>query len=116
MNRRYFICQLIAVLLLFVNIQACNAETPEEIKAWINQEIPIGSSKTHVVEKLEEKKINHSANYKPELYYNKTKTFNASIQNTKKGVLTKGGIYMEFKFDENEKLVSYKVEEVFTGL
>jgi len=107
---------LFVVLLFFALVQGCNAQTAIEIETWIKQEIPLGSTKTFVVSKLEEKKIEHSANYKPELYYNKSKSFNASIPNTKKGVLTKGGIYMKFNFNEKDELVSFKVEEIFTGL
>ena len=94
---------------------ACPAATPEEVEAWIKKEIPVGSSKDQVVSALEARGIEHSAGYKPELYYNKNKTISAAIRDTTKGVLVTGGVFMEFRFDANDKLRSFSVKEQFTG-
>lgn len=90
--------------------------TIDQIESQIKKEIPIGSSKTQVIAFLESHSYEHSAYYKPELYYEKNKTINASTPRKSYGILTEGKIYMTLMFDQNDKLVNYKVEEILTGL
>jgi hypothetical protein len=98
-----------------VLITSC-APTVGQIESQIKKEIPIGSTKAQVVAYLDSHGYEHSANYKPELYYNKTKTINASVPKKSYGILTEGKIHLTLAFDNNDKLASYKVEEILTGL
>lgn len=98
-----------------VLITSCGP-TVAQVESQIKTEIPIGSTKAQVIAFLDAHGYDHSANYKPELYYNRTKTINASVPKKSYGVLTEGKIYITLVFDNKDKLASYKVEEVFTGL
>jgi len=98
-----------------VLITSC-APTVGQIESQIKKGIPIGSTKDQVVTFLDSRGYEHSANYKPELYYNKTKTINASVPKKSYGILTEGKIHITLVFDNNDKLASYKIEEILTGL
>jgi hypothetical protein len=98
-----------------VLITSC-APTVGQIESQIKKEIPVGSTKAQAVTFLDSHGYKHSANYKPELYYNKTKTINASVPKKSYGILTEGKIHLTLAFDNNDKLASYKVEEILTGL
>lgn len=89
----------------------------KEVTSWIESDLPIGSSKEKVISFCEKKGMEHSAFYKPELYYDKDHSISASIK--KKWnyfLLVEGGVYVVFYFDGNNKLVRYKVDEAYTFL
>jgi len=86
----------------------------KKVTAWIQSEIPIGSTKDEVISFCERKGMGHSAFYKPDIYYEKNHEISASIM--KKWSLIDGGVYVVFYFDEHNKLVRYKVDEAYTFL
>ena len=94
---------------------ACHAATTADVEAWIKKDLPIGSSKEQVISVLDARGIEHSGRYKPELYYDKNKTISAALRDTKKGALVTSGVFIEFRFDAADKLLSYSVKELLTG-
>lgn len=108
---------LVKILFVAIGVLVIGcAPTVSQIESQIKKEIPTGSTKAQVVAFLDSHGYEHSANYKPELYYNKTKTINASVPKKSYGILTEGKIHITLVFDNDNKLANYKVEEILTGL
>ncbi len=105
----------IVFVVVSILITGCTP-TVGQIESQIKKEIPTGSTKTQVIAFLDSHGYEHSAYYKPELYYDKNKTINASVPKKSYGILTEGKIHITLVFDNNDKLASYKVEEILTGL
>jgi len=105
----------IALIPLLLFSAGCSSATVEEVRATLNKDIPIGTHKDNVVKYLESKGISHSANYKPNIYYDKHKEFNASLPKASENPMVKSGIYITFKFDDKNVLIKTTVKEVHTG-
>lgn len=117
-RRRYLIAALVGLPLLgaiAIGVVRSNSVTESDVKLWIASELPIGSPKANVVAFCERHGLTHSATYLPDLYYNKTKSFNASVP-THKAWPLEGGIYVVFQFDSEDKLRQYTTSEQYTFL
>jgi hypothetical protein len=104
---------VIAFVLFGSSVIDVNAK---KVTAWIESEIPTGSTKEEVIRFCVRKGMEHSAFYKPEIYYDKNHTISASIKMKWLLSLLDGGVYVVFYFDENNKLVRYTVNEAYTFL
>jgi hypothetical protein len=90
--------------------------TTTQIRSEIDQHIPIGSSRTRVVEYLDERKIAHS-------YYEASGDRDGNYSNSEIALVPRTGssglvttdIQIVFRFDENMKLASYQVQEINKG-
>lgn len=100
---------------LAVVLTACGYSSPAAVEKKIAAEIPVGSEKNKVVAFLDSNEFEHSGRFRPELYYDKNRTIWASAPQKKYGVFVTGKIHITFKFDQQDQLVSYRVEEVLTG-
>jgi hypothetical protein len=107
---------LVAILLtgVFLVVDYANV-TEREVSSWIEADIPVGVTKDEVIAFLEKRNIDHSAYYRPELNYEKTRTISASVK-SKYTFLVESGVYITFEFDGSDRLESYEVQEVFTFL
>ena len=114
-RRRYVISGIIcAVLAGLIGVRNFSV-SESDVRSWISSDLPVGSAKSKVVAFCDQRGFMHSADYQPDLYYNKTKSFNASIP-TRKAWPLEGGVYVMFQFDNDDKLVSYTVSEAYTFL
>ncbi|MFV1983653.1 MAG: hypothetical protein ACC657_08965 [Thiohalomonadales bacterium] len=104
----------IIILINLLFLSGCGRSI-NDVEEMFNNELPVGTHKNVVVAFLDSQNISHSENYKSKLYYDKHKEFNASIPKEFPWFL-KGGIYITFKFDENDILLKTTIEEVLTGL
>ena len=89
--------------------------TEQEVYSWIEADIPLGSTKDEVIAFCEDRSISHSAYYKSGQYYEKNRTISASVKN-KFSFVVQSGVYINFEFDESDKLISYDAERIFTFL
>ena len=93
----------------------CGYSSPAAVEKQLAAEIPVGSDKDKVIAFLDANEFEHSGRYRPELYYDKNRTISASAPQKKYGLLVTGKIYVTFTFDQQDRLVSYRAEEVLTG-
>jgi len=82
---------------------------PQKIDRQIRAGVPVGSDATEVITFLDSNRIAHFE-YLPQF-----RNLGAIVPNSTIG-LAKSFIYIDFRFDENGKLVLYKVRECFEGL
>ena len=115
----------LALLILLIGglFRYCNpGPTEEEIKSLISKNLPVGSNVQQVRTFLESRQI--SCNYYPnqphgslfdEVEPSKQRVvqgyLTAGIPEVEQGFLTKSGIYMQFYFDKNKRLVDYTVKK-----
>ena len=118
----------ILILALAALYWSCRSgPTKEEVMELINRGLPIGSNIDQVKGFLDNHGIGHS-DYNTSIpygtFYNEVEDskkeaikgyMNASIKDTERGFLTTFGIYMQFYFDENDRLIAYTVKKVGTG-
>ncbi|MFC1771940.1 hypothetical protein ACFL3A_01155 [Pseudomonadota bacterium] len=115
-KRAGVILGLVAILVIGIFFVADYANVTErEVTSWIEADIPIGATKDEVIAFCEKRNIDHSAYYRPELNYEKTRTISASVK-SKYTFLLESGVYITFEFDGSDRLESYEVDEVFTFL
>jgi hypothetical protein len=79
--------------------------TQAEVRSWIQRELSIGSNKENVLAFLQKHRIN----------YSEVDSRIVAGLGSKKGILTRSDIQIEFRLDSQGKLASYVVTEVFTG-
>ena len=82
---------------------------PKGIESKIAQDLPIGSNTASVLHFLDSQNTRHSA------YLAEYHRIYAEIDRSTIGLI-KGHIHIEFNFDDNGKLVSYEVKELFDFL
>ena len=82
---------------------------PQKIDRQIRAGVPVGTNATEVIRFLDS---NHIAHFE---YLPQFRNLGAIIPNSTIGV-AKSFIYIDFRFDENGKLVRYEVSECFEGL
>jgi hypothetical protein len=76
---------------------------PQKIRHLIDEQLPLGSDETRAIAFLDANHIAHSE-YAHHL-------ISAGIDRSSVGLFT-GRIYIEFRFDENGKLETYRVQEI----
>jgi hypothetical protein len=82
---------------------------PKRVEMTIAQELPLGANQDAVLRFLDARHIPHSG------YYSEFRRIYAGIDRSSIGMM-KGHINIEFNFDNEGKLVSYKVQELFDFL
>jgi hypothetical protein len=99
------------ILLSLVTLAGCSRvsdrpnPTQAEVKSWIQKELAIGASKQDVFTFLHNHRIN----------YTEVDSRIVGGMGSKKGVLTRSDIQIEFRFDSDGRLSSYDVKEIVTG-
>lgn len=114
---------LIAVLVTGYGCNTMNNKiTVSTVKSDIQAHLPIGSSKADVIGYLDQQKIPHSWLQKGEVSSDgkivipNSHTEEALIRNVATNGMVRTDIQIDFKFDDNDsKLISYAVREVYTG-
>lgn len=99
---------VLAVVILFVPIRRSEM-TVKQLQALVEKRLPPGSSSAEVESILKEIGLQYSAGIKTK------NVINASLLGTSRSLLVEGSIFAVFTFDESGKLLSYKIDEVFTG-
>jgi hypothetical protein len=107
---------IVFVLSVGILIVGCDYKSPDEIKRNVEISVPIGTSKRDVISFLDKNGFEHSAEYKPKLYYEKNKEISAVAPGKKYGVLTTAKVYIIFRFNEEDRLIEIETREVKTGL
>lgn len=97
------------VLFSAILIHGVHLVDPQKIDRQIRAGVQVGSDATEVIRFLDSNHIAHFE-YVPEF-----RNLGAFIPNNTIG-LTKSMIYIDFRFDENGKLVRYEVHELFEAL
>jgi len=104
----------VASLLSWRFVGRSRATPLEAVRKQLEQATPVGSSRSAVDTYLDSQSIPHS-------YIRDSKSPSeggvelALIRGTSKSLLVRGDIQIRFRFDESERLVSYSVQEGFTG-
>ena len=113
----YRLTVLLMLLTMCFSGSACSTDDATvaakilELETALQKELPIGSSPEKVIRFLQSRAIEHS------VYQNPSPQITGIIRDVKKGLLTSTSVQLEFFFSENDnKLIEYKVSEVFTGL
>ncbi len=99
-----FIFLLIALAAYVHGIQRVDARKLDRL---ISRSLPAGSDKVEVIRFLDSNHISHSE------YFSEYRRIYGSIPKSTIG-LANGNIFIEFRFDENGKLVRYELDEVFS--
>ncbi len=91
--------------------------TPEMVRVRIEHELPLGSSSGKVLLFLDSLKAEHSGPVSSRDYEfpGATRMVAAAIRGFRKGDLLSDGIFMEFHFDDKDKLVGYRVDYSYTA-
>ena len=114
-NQMLNIARAFIIFIVLLAIAGCS-KSAVEVEAMFGNDIPLGTSKANVVSYLDSHGIKHSANYKTEIYYDKTKEIVASMPRTSLNPLVKSEIYIKLKFSREDSLINISVEEINTGL
>jgi hypothetical protein len=104
-KRRILVAFAVTLIVLFLGIciHGVHRVDPRKIERSIEEQLPSGSDKTKVIAFLDANHIAHSAY----LYHN----ISADIDRSTVGLFP-GRIYIEFRFDENDKLKTYRLHEI----
>ncbi len=91
--------------------------TPETVRVRIEHDLPLGSSSGKVLLFLDSLKAEHSGPVASgdHEFPGATRMVAAAIRGFRKGDLLSDGIFMEFHFDDKDKLVGYRVEYSYTA-
>ncbi len=111
-------------LFIFTPVDSCSQHrvTIREMEEAIKRELPLGSSKAQVIAFLDAKRIHHGeiilSKYESEYPDNgvEKRLIFASIPKVRKVLFMEWGIHMSFRFDENDRLIDYRVRLVGSGL
>lgn len=100
---------LVLVIGVSVFVHGIHLVDPATIGNTVSKNLHVGSDKSEVIQFLAAQRIAHSE-YVPEF-----RRIYAGISRSSIGLM-RGHIKIQFDFDENGKLLSYKVQEVFDSL
>jgi hypothetical protein len=81
----------------------------------IRERLPIGTSRTEVEAFLDQKAMPHSYTGESKQFPEYEHTEAAMIRGTSRSWLIRGDTQILFKFDNQDRLIDYKVQEIFTG-
>jgi len=117
--RKRTIMLIIAIGLLFgtLGLWLRSRITPEQVRVRIEHELALGSGSGRVLLFLDSLKAEHSGPVSSRDYQfpGATRMVAAAIRGFRKGDLFSDGIFMEFHFDDRDKLVGYRVEYSYTA-
>jgi len=106
-------------ILAVVACKERNAKTTVDVASVnkdIREHLPIGSSRLDVEAFLDQRQIGHTHIGELKDSPENRHTEIALIRGVSQSLLVRGDIQILFKFDETDsKLISYKIQEVFTG-
>jgi hypothetical protein len=110
-TRRKVVWITLGIVVLFgaILVHGVHRVDPQKIDRQIREGLPVGSDATEVIRFLDS---NHIAHFE---YVPQFRQLGAFIPNSTIG-LTKSQIYVDFRFDENGKLLRYEVHELFEVL
>lgn len=109
-RKTFVLLTLVMVVLFFgILVHGVHRVDPQKIDRQIHENVPLGSDEKDVVRFLDSNHIAHFE-YVPQL-----RQLGAFVPNSTIG-LTKSMIYIDFRFDENNRLVRYEVHEAFETL
>jgi hypothetical protein len=97
------------LLCIVVFVHGIHLVNPKHVEMTIAQGVPLGADQNAVLRFLDAQRIPHSG------YYPEFRRIYAGIDRSSIGMM-KGHINIEFNFDAQGKLVSYKVRELFDFL
>jgi len=105
------IVTFVSCLVCVIGSSGCSSRniTVNDLEYQIQQELPVGSDVTQVVQYLETKGIEHSS------YMQSERTILGIVRGTSMNWPISGSITLRFVFDEHGKLARHEVKEVFTG-
>jgi hypothetical protein len=81
----------------------------------IREHLPTGTSRTEVEAFLDQKAMPHSYTAESKQFPEYEHTEAAMIRGTSRSWLVRGDTQILFKFDNQDRLIEYKVQEIFTG-
>jgi len=87
--------------------------TPDQLRRRIERDLPLGSRSGKVLAFLDSLKTEHSG-VTPSHYSGSTTIITAAIRGIRKGNLLADGIFMEFHFDDKDRLIRYTVKYGYT--
>jgi hypothetical protein len=111
-TKKAFLAYLIFVPLLVAlvaYVHGIQRVDPQKLDRSISQSLSPGTDKATVVEFLDSNHIPHSE------YFADYRRIDANIPRSTLG-LVNGQIHIEFRFDEDGKLVKYELHEIFPAL
>ena len=103
------IAVLTCLVIGFVLIHGIHRVDPKRVEAEIALNVPVGADINSVIRFLDSQNIRHT-DYLPKYH-----RIYAEIKRSTVGLIV-GHIHIEFNFDENGKLVSHEVKELFDFL
>jgi hypothetical protein len=86
-----------------------------QVEKDIREHLPIGTSRTDVEAFLDQKGMPHSYTGESTQFPEYLHTEAAMIRGTSRSWLIRGDTQILFKFDNQDRLIDYKVQEIFTG-
>jgi len=86
-----------------------------QVERDIREHLPIGTSRTEVEAFLDQKAMPHSYTAESKQFPEYEHTEAAMIRGTSRSWLVRGDTQILFKFDNQDRLIEYKVQEIFTG-
>jgi hypothetical protein len=106
--------KFIAAAAVMMTIAGCpsgrNADdVARKLDAEFRANVPNGSSKQIVIDFLRTRSIAYHDE-------SKLKLITASIPDIEKGTLTRSGVYMQFRFDAQDRLANHEIKARSTGL
>ncbi len=99
----------LTLLCVVVFVHGIHRVNPKRVEMTISQGLPLGVNQDAVLRFLDAQHIPHSG------YYSEFRRIYAGIDRSSIGMM-KGHINLEFNFDTEGRLVSYKVQELFDFL
>jgi hypothetical protein len=86
-----------------------------QVERDIREHLPIGTSRTEVEAYLDQKRLPHWYTAESKQFPEYEHTEAAMIRGTSRSWLVRGDTQILFKFDNQDRLIEYKVQEIFTG-
>jgi hypothetical protein len=113
-GRRKLFTLLLALLVVqsascFGGDSSSGAPVKQSLVKAIDNELPVGSDKLEVIRFLDERRFEHSE------YVERERAIYAIVRNVGGNSLIRESVQFIFAFDDNGKLESYRVKDVFTG-
>jgi hypothetical protein len=86
-----------------------------QVERDIREHLPVGTSRTEVEAYLDQKEVPHSYTRESKEFPEYQHIEAAMIRGTSRTWLVRGDTQILFKFDNQDRLIDYKVQEIFTG-
>lgn len=105
----------LAVIMIDTMRQPKGTTDIAQIERDIREHLPVGTSRTEVEAFLDQKAMLHSCTGESKQFPEYEHTEAAMIRGTSRTWLVRGDTQILFKFDNKDRLIDYKVQEIFTG-